>query len=93
MRLMTALESNLFSLEEPALYGWVTSMLFDEHDEYLHLADLSSYLEAHERAGQSYANVEKWTLSAVLNVARIGTFSSDRTVREYARHIWGVEPA
>ena len=93
MRLVTALESSLFCPQEPGLHAWVKGVLFDQRDEYLHLADLFAYLEAHERAGEAYGDPEAWTRKAVLNVARIGRFSSDRTVREYARDVWGVEPA
>jgi starch phosphorylase len=91
MRLVTALASNLFCPREPGLHAWVKGTLFDEHDEYLHLADFSGYLDAHKRAGDAYANREAWSRSAILNVARIGRFSSDRTVREYARDVWNVE--
>jgi starch phosphorylase len=93
MRLVTALESNLFCPHEPGLHAWVKAALFDEHDDYMHLADFFDYLGAHERADAAYTAPETWTRMAVLNVARIGRFSSDRTVREYARDVWGLAPA
>jgi starch phosphorylase len=61
-------------------------------DQYMHLADLRSYLQAHERAGQAYRDPATWAGKAILNVAASGRFSSDRTIREYARDIWRAEP-
>jgi len=93
MRIVNAFESSRFCPEEPGTHAWVRGALLDQRDEYLHLADLPGYLAAHERAGEAYADPERWTRMSVLNVARIGRFSSDRTVGEYAREIWGVHPA
>jgi starch phosphorylase len=85
-------DSNRFCSREPGLHAWIKGALFNEHDPYVHLADFSGYLDAHERAGEAYAAPKTWTRRATLNVARIGSFSSDRTVREYARDVWGVAP-
>jgi starch phosphorylase len=57
----------------------------------MHLADLTSYCEAHERLGALYADPGGWARKAILNVARSGKFSSDRTIGEYAAEIWKVE--
>ena len=62
------------------------------HDEYFLLADLDSYLAAHRRAEQEFCSPERWIRKAVLNVARSGKFSSDRTISQYAREIWGIQP-
>ena len=62
-------------------------------DPFLHLADLGSYLDAHARAAAAFHDRRAWARMAILNVARVGKFSSDRAVREYARDIWGVAPA
>jgi starch phosphorylase len=56
------------------------------------LADFRSYVEAQHRVAQAYLNAADWTRMAILNVARVGRFSSDRTIREYARDIWGIHP-
>ena len=61
-------------------------------DHYMHLADLTSYSETHERLGRLYADPKSWAHKAILNVASSGKFSSDRTIAEYARDIWGVTP-
>ncbi len=54
------------------------------------LADYRAYIECQERVSQAYADQDQWTRMSILNVARIGYFSSDRTIREYCRDIWGV---
>ena len=92
MRLVEAFASSLFCPREPGLHAWVEGALFDEHDEFFHLADFSGYLDAQARVSDAYAAPEVWSRRAILNVARIGRFSSDRTVREYARDVWGIEP-
>jgi len=58
----------------------------------MHLADLKSYLEADQRVCELHADQAAWTRKAILNVAGSGKFSSDRTIAEYAREIWKVEP-
>ena len=57
-------------------------------DRYFHLADLPSYIETHERAQLDFSDRENWSRRAMLNVARMGKFSSDRTIVEYAQDIW-----
>ena len=61
-------------------------------DEYLLLADYPSYVECQEQVSQTYRNEERWTRMSLLNVARMGKFSSDRAIREYCQNIWHVEP-
>jgi starch phosphorylase len=56
------------------------------------LADYQSYLEAQEKVSQIYQNRDQWTRMSILNVARMGKFSSDRSIREYCQNIWQVEP-
>jgi starch phosphorylase len=58
----------------------------------MHLADLTSYIQAHEELGSLYAHPDSWARKAILNVAASGKFSSDRTISEYAADIWKVEP-
>ena len=58
----------------------------------MHLADLTSYLEADQRLVALYANPDAWARQAILNVAGSGKFSSDRTIAEYATDIWKVKP-
>jgi starch phosphorylase len=56
------------------------------------LADYRAYVESQDRVAETYRDQERWTRMAVLNVARMGKFSSDRAIEEYARDIWKVEP-
>jgi starch phosphorylase len=57
-------------------------------DRYFHLADLPSYIDTHERAQRDFKEHDEWSRRAMLNVARMGKFSSDRTIMEYAGEIW-----
>lgn len=87
-RVMDALYSDLFCRQEPGLCRWIYHTLLDQGDPYMHLADLPSYLSTQEQAGIAFQDIPGWTHKAILNVARIGTFSSDRTIRQYASDIW-----
>jgi starch phosphorylase len=62
------------------------------HDPYLLLADYASYIACQEQVSAAYLDVPRWTRMAILNVARMGKFSSDRTIAEYCRDIWRVAP-
>jgi starch phosphorylase len=86
-RVVDALSSDRFSNTEFGLFRWLyETMVY--RDRYFHLADLPSYLETHERAQRDFTDRENWSRRAMLNVARMGKFSSDRTIREYAEDIW-----
>jgi len=91
-RIMDALGSNLFCAEEPGLFRWIVDSILDQGDRYFHLADLPSYLEAGKRAERDFLHTPEWARKAILNTARVGKFSSDRTIWEYAREIWGIQP-
>ena len=68
----------------------VDSLLY--HDPYMLLADYQSYVDCQELVSKTYLDQEKWTKMSILNAARMGKFSSDRTIREYCNEIWGVKP-
>jgi starch phosphorylase len=84
--------SDHFSRSEPGIFAPLRDTLLTQGDHYMHLADLTSYCQAHERLGALYADPGGWASRAILNVASSGTFSSDRTIAEYAADIWKVEP-
>lgn len=90
-RVTDALRSDLFCPGEPGLFAWIGEMILDENDHYFHLADLPAYLDAHETAGAAFSDRVGWDRMAILNMARIGKFSTDRTVVEYARDIWNIK--
>jgi starch phosphorylase len=89
-RVLDALQSNLFCPEAPGLFTWIFDSLVG-HDEYFHLADLPSYIDTQELVSREFLQPEMWARKAILNVARIGKFSSDRTILEYAQDIWDIE--
>ena len=81
-----------FSKHDPDLFAPIVNDLLDHHrDPYLHLLDIQSYLECQDRVAREYLDPTKWYAKAIRNVANMGKFSSDRTIREYAEEIWGIE--
>jgi starch phosphorylase len=68
----------------------VDSLLYN--DQYMLLADYQAYIDCQEQVSQVYRDKEKWTQMSILNAARMGKFSSDRTIREYCKEIWDVKP-
>ena len=78
-----------FSASDPKLFQPLYDLLM-QGDRYMHLADLQSYLQADQRMRDWYANPRDWARKAILNVASSGYFSSDRSIAEYAKGIWGA---
>jgi len=85
------ISSNHFSHNESGVLAPILDTLLRHGDYFLHLADLKGYSEAHGRLGELYNKPEEWSRKAILNIAGSGKFSSDRTIEEYARDIWGAE--
>ena len=85
------LEEGVFSPEEPRRYGEIVANLLGT-DHYQLLADYEEYVLCQERVDALYQKPSEWTQKAILNVAGMGIFSSDRTIGEYAQDIWGVKP-
>jgi starch phosphorylase len=84
--------SDHFSRNEKGIFAPLRDTLLTQGDHYMHLADLTSYVQAQERVGVLYADPGEWAHKAILNVASSGKFSSDRSIAEYAADIWKVEP-
>jgi starch phosphorylase len=84
--------SNHFSPNEKGVFEPLRKTLLTGGDYYMHLADLTSYIQAQGRLGDLYTNQDAWTRKAILNIAGSGKFSSDRTIAEYTRGIWRVLP-
>jgi glycogen phosphorylase len=91
-RVMDAFKRSRFCPTSPGQHDWVFHKLLADNEQYLHLADLDSYLQTQDAAGRLYGDRAAWSAKAILNVARIGKFSSDRTIREYADDIWRIRP-
>jgi starch phosphorylase len=84
--------ADYFSRYEPGIFAPLHNTVLAGGDHYMHLADLKSYLEADNRLTALYADRGAWARKAILNVASSGTFSSDRTIAQYAAEIWNVKP-
>jgi starch phosphorylase len=91
-RIMDALRGDRFSPQQPGLHAWVPDKLLSPGEQYFHVADLESYLTTHDEAAYLFHDRTKWAHKAILNTARMGKFSSDRTINEYAREIWQIQP-
>jgi starch phosphorylase len=92
-RVIDSLAADFFCPEEHGLFRWIVDELLDRGDRYFHLADLPSYVRVSKKAENDYCDPSTWARKAILNVARVGTFSSDRAVREYAHDIWHIRPS
>jgi starch phosphorylase len=66
----------------------VDSLLY--RDDYMLFADYQSYVDCQQRVSEAYGDQKNWTRMSILNSARVGRFSSDRSIREYCRNIWNV---
>jgi starch phosphorylase len=90
-RVLDLISSGFFSHGDTELFrSIVDNLLYD--DPYLLLADYQSYIDRQEKVSQAYKDQEQWSRMSILNVARMGKFSSDRSIREYAENIWHVKP-
>ncbi len=86
------LGSDYFTPGEHGAFGQVHGSLTHGGDPYMVLADFRSYSDCHQRVDAAYRDRANWARMAILNTARMGKFSSDRTIREYANDIWNLQP-
>ncbi len=89
---LDAIAGDRFSPDEPGRYSPLVDSLLWGGDHYMLLADFGSYIAAQARVDALYQEPTLWTMRAIANVAGMGPFSSDRTIRQYASQIWHVAP-
>ncbi|MEM9073886.1 MAG: glycogen/starch/alpha-glucan phosphorylase [Myxococcota bacterium] len=90
-RAIESIRDGYFSIDERERFRPVINEV-SGWDTYKHCADFDSYVAAHEEIDRVYRDPAEWQRRVVQNIARVGTFSSDRTIRQYAEEIWGIEP-
>lgn len=90
-KVIELIRNNFFSKEEPNIFQPILDSLMNS-DYYMLFADYASYIKKQEEVSELFKNKKEWIKKAALNVARIGKFSSDRSIQEYADAIWGIEP-
>uniref|UniRef100_A0A4W4ELC5 Alpha-1,4 glucan phosphorylase n=1 Tax=Electrophorus electricus TaxID=8005 RepID=A0A4W4ELC5_ELEEL len=86
------ISGGFFSPCQPDLFKDVVNMLM-HHDRFKVFADYEDYIKCQDRVSTLYKNTKEWTKMVIHNIAGSGKFSSDRTISQYAREIWGVEPS
>jgi starch phosphorylase len=91
-RVMDMIGSGFFSPDERGLFSPVYDSLMHHGDYYMLMADYRPYMEAQAAVDALYLDQDQWVRKSILNAANMGKFSSDRSVMEYARGIWHVEP-
>jgi starch phosphorylase len=92
-RVVDAIDGDMFGAGEAGLFAPIRQNLLDHGDYYFHLADFAAYLDAQQRVSEDYLEPAGWVRKSILNVARMGKFSSDRTIDEYSRDIWHITRA
>ena len=91
-KVLNMIREGYFSPSNPTQFSPVVDSIFNSGDQYMILADYSSYVNCQERVSAAYQDKDLWDRMSILNTINMGKFSSDRTIREYAREIWGVKP-
>jgi Carbohydrate phosphorylase len=91
-RVLDMIRTGAFSPDAPDLFAPIVRALLDGGDPFLVLADYRQYVACQERVARAYRDQAAWTRMSIINTARMGQFSSDRTVRQYAEEIWGLTP-
>ncbi|MFY9226561.1 MAG: glycogen/starch/alpha-glucan phosphorylase [Blastocatellia bacterium] len=90
-RVLDMIQDGYFSHHHRDLFHPIIDSLLKDGDNYLLLADYSSYIDCQELVNQTYLDQDKWTKMAIHNVANMGKFSSDRTIKQYADEIWNAK--
>ncbi|GIW22807.1 MAG: hypothetical protein KatS3mg068_1814 [Candidatus Sericytochromatia bacterium] len=90
-RVIDLIAEGYFSRHEPSLFKPIIDSLLHQGDKFFVLADFQSYIECQQKVSKEYLDQELWTKKSVINVAKIGKFSSDRTIEEYVKEIWNLK--
>jgi starch phosphorylase len=90
-RVINQIQNGFFSPEDANLFKPIVNNLLEKGDNYCVLADYDDYIRCQEAVSKSYLDQDAWTKKSILNVAYMGKFSSDRTIREYAKNIWEMK--
>lgn len=85
-----AIKDGSFSNGDTELFKPIVDSLMDKHDPYLLMLDFESYITCQDEVNTAFLDVKTWTQKAILNVARMGKFSTDRTIKQYSEEIWGI---
>jgi starch phosphorylase len=91
-KVMQLLESGYFNQFEPGLFNPIIESIRNPYDPWMTAADFRSYVKTQEEAALSYQDQDRWLRMSIINSARSGRFSTDRTMQEYNREIWKLEP-
>ncbi|HUJ12445.1 MAG TPA: glycogen/starch/alpha-glucan phosphorylase [Thermoanaerobaculia bacterium] len=92
-RVVDSIATGHFSRGDKDIFRPIVANLLSAHDPYVHLADLTPYIAKQQQVDVEYRDRALWNRKALINIARMGRFSSDRTISEYAREIWKIKPA
>ena len=88
---MDAIADGAFAGGDRELFRPIVENLLGS-DPFMVLADYRAYIDCQDDVARAWRDPERWTRASILNVANMGRFSSDRSIREYCREIWRVEP-
>ena len=91
-KVIDLIESGFFCPEDHHLFRPLTDLITCYGDQYMIAADFDSYCDIQERISEDYKDQKSWTEKSIINVANMGMFSSDRTIKQYADEIWGIKP-
>ena len=92
-RVLEQVRDGYFSPNQPDQFVGIYDTLVNHGDHFMVLADFRSYVDCQSQVAEAYRDQKQWTKMSILNVARMGKFSSDRVIDQYAKEIWGVEPS
>ncbi len=91
-RVLMLLEGGYFNQFEPGIFNPIIKSIYSPEDPWLVAADFADFVAAQERAAQHFQNTDRWLRSSILNTACSGNFSTDRTIQDYNREIWHLQP-